>query len=242
MTVLEAHAAKAVAANQLSGEDYRAAARSWLRANLPASFRSDSASFSPPTLQASIAWEAAMHRVGLTGITWPQAYGGHGRTLREHLIANQEIGALAMPESVNSIGKELAGPDHSRRRHRGAEAALPARDPRDARHLVPGLLRTRSRLGPRRPAHARHAQRRDLADRRTEDLDQRRLSRTTLPRAGAHRRPGRPASRAGDVCGAARCRGRASAHHQIDRRTGKLLRGLLRRCGSVRIRCARGTR
>jgi alkylation response protein AidB-like acyl-CoA dehydrogenase len=77
---------------------------------LPASFRSDRAAFSPPTLQQSIAWEAAMHRAGLTGITWPEAYGGHGRTLREHLIANQEIGALAMPESVNSIGKELAGP------------------------------------------------------------------------------------------------------------------------------------
>lgn len=51
-----------------------------------------------------------MYRAGLTGITWPQAYGGHGLSLREHLIANQEIGALAMPESVNSIGKELAGP------------------------------------------------------------------------------------------------------------------------------------
>jgi alkylation response protein AidB-like acyl-CoA dehydrogenase len=51
-----------------------------------------------------------MYRAGLAGITWPQAYGGHGRTLREHLVANQEIGALAMPESVNSIGKELAGP------------------------------------------------------------------------------------------------------------------------------------
>jgi alkylation response protein AidB-like acyl-CoA dehydrogenase len=30
--------------------------------------------------------------------------------LREHLIVNQEIGSLAMPDSVNSIGKELAGP------------------------------------------------------------------------------------------------------------------------------------
>jgi alkylation response protein AidB-like acyl-CoA dehydrogenase len=51
-----------------------------------------------------------MHRAGLAGITWPEAYGGHGLTLREHLIANQEIGRLALPESVNSIGKELAGP------------------------------------------------------------------------------------------------------------------------------------
>jgi alkylation response protein AidB-like acyl-CoA dehydrogenase len=110
MSVLEAEAVQSATGGNLSGDAYRGEMRRWLRANLPPSFRSDSAVFTPPTLQQSVAWEAAMYRAGLTGITWPQAYGGHGRTLREHLIANQEIGALAMPESVNSIGKELAGP------------------------------------------------------------------------------------------------------------------------------------
>ncbi|WP_065755700.1 acyl-CoA dehydrogenase [Bradyrhizobium paxllaeri] len=109
MTVIETEP-PAAASGDLSGEAYRVAMRRWLRANLPANFRSDSAAFSPPTLPQSIAWEAAMYRAGLAGIIWPKGYGGHGRTLREHLIANQEIGALAMPESVNSIGKELAGP------------------------------------------------------------------------------------------------------------------------------------
>ena len=51
-----------------------------------------------------------MHQAGLAGMTWPKAYGGHGLTLREHLAVNKEIGALPMPESVSSIGKELAGP------------------------------------------------------------------------------------------------------------------------------------
>jgi alkylation response protein AidB-like acyl-CoA dehydrogenase len=110
MTVIEQEPPVTAAAAELSGEAYRVATRRWLRANLPASFRSDSAVFVSPTLSQSIDWEAAMYRAGLAGIIWPQAYGGHGRTLREHLIANQEIGALAMPESVNSIGKELAGP------------------------------------------------------------------------------------------------------------------------------------
>jgi alkylation response protein AidB-like acyl-CoA dehydrogenase len=110
MAVIEAEPPEATTARELSGDAYRVAMRRWLRANLPASFRSDSAAFSQPTLAQSIAWEAAMYRAGLAGITWPLAYGGHGRSLREHLIANQEIGALAMPESVNSIGKELAGP------------------------------------------------------------------------------------------------------------------------------------
>ncbi|MBB4397412.1 acyl-CoA dehydrogenase [Bradyrhizobium sp. ERR14] len=110
MSVVEAVSMQAVVVENLTDEAYRGAMRRWLQGNLPASFRSDSAAFASPTLQQSIAWEAAMYRAGLTGITWPQAYGGHGRSLREHLIANQEIGALAMPESVNSIGKELAGP------------------------------------------------------------------------------------------------------------------------------------
>ncbi|MBR0782089.1 acyl-CoA dehydrogenase [Bradyrhizobium iriomotense] len=110
MSVLEAVSTQSVAGENLTGEAYRDAMHRWLHANLPASFRSDSAAFAPPTLQQSVAWEAAMYRAGLTGITWPQVYGGHGRSLREHLIANQEIGRLAMPESVNSIGKELAGP------------------------------------------------------------------------------------------------------------------------------------
>jgi alkylation response protein AidB-like acyl-CoA dehydrogenase len=110
MTAVNINMQEGAVTASLSGEAYRQAARSWLAANLPASFRSDSTAFTPPSLAQSIAWEAALYRAGLAGITWPTEYGGHGRTLREHLIANQEIGALPMPESVNSIGKELAGP------------------------------------------------------------------------------------------------------------------------------------
>ncbi|MBN8899259.1 MAG: acyl-CoA dehydrogenase family protein, partial [Rhodospirillales bacterium] len=94
----------------LAGEEYRAHVRAWLAAHVPAGFLADQADHQAPDLDACRAWEAAMHRGGLAGITWPQAYGGHGLTLREHLIANQEIGRLALPESVNSLGKELAGP------------------------------------------------------------------------------------------------------------------------------------
>lgn len=133
MTVIEIAPPEAATTGGLSGEAYRVAMRRWLRANLPASFRSDDAAFSSPTLSQSIAWEAAMYRAGLAGITWPKAYGGHGRTLREHLIANQEIGALAIPESVNSIGKELAGPiilavGTEEQKHRFLPAILEMRD------------------------------------------------------------------------------------------------------------------
>ena len=94
----------------LAGEPFRAHVRAWLTANVPAGFLIDQPGYATPTLDQCKAWEAGMHRGGLAGITWPVEYGGHGLSLREHLIANQEIGRLGLPESVNSLGKELAGP------------------------------------------------------------------------------------------------------------------------------------
>ena len=93
-----------------STESYRQEKRTWLRANLPPGFRTDAPGYVSPALDAACTWEAAMHRAGLAGITWPIDYGGHGLSIREHQVANQEIGRVPMPESVNSIGKELAGP------------------------------------------------------------------------------------------------------------------------------------
>jgi alkylation response protein AidB-like acyl-CoA dehydrogenase len=89
---------------------YAARTRTWIEANLTDDLRTDKVTDDPATLQDKIAFEAAQHRGGLTGITWPVAYGGHGLTLREHLEANREIGLAPMPNAVNSIGKELAGP------------------------------------------------------------------------------------------------------------------------------------
>ncbi|GGC31061.1 acyl-CoA dehydrogenase [Siccirubricoccus deserti] len=89
---------------------YRARQRAWLAENLPPHWRADAVDYRPPSLDEAKAWEATLHREGFWGIAWPRDYGGHGLTLREHLISNQEIGRLPMPESQNSIGKELAGP------------------------------------------------------------------------------------------------------------------------------------
>ncbi|MDQ2185252.1 acyl-CoA dehydrogenase family protein [Alcaligenaceae bacterium A4P071] len=89
---------------------YRRHARAWLQSNLPDFMRTDHPDWREATLAESSAWEAAMYQAGLAGMTWPKSYGGHGLSLREHLAVNKEIGALPMPESVSSIGKELAGP------------------------------------------------------------------------------------------------------------------------------------
>ena len=89
---------------------YRQYARDWLQSNLPQHMRADSLDYRTPTLQESRDGEARMYDAGLAGMTWPTEYGGLGLSLREHLAVNKEVGALPMPESVSSIGKELAGP------------------------------------------------------------------------------------------------------------------------------------
>lgn len=89
---------------------YAAHARSWLQANLTDRLRIDRGFDNPAPLQELVAFEAELHKAGLAGITWSKEYGGHGLSLREHLEANREIGLAPMPNAVNSIGKELAGP------------------------------------------------------------------------------------------------------------------------------------
>ena len=89
---------------------YRRHARAWLEANLPDWMRADDPAYRSPTLDECRDWEARMYRAGLAGMTWPKVWGGHGLTVAEHLAVNKEIGRLMMPESVSSIGKELAGP------------------------------------------------------------------------------------------------------------------------------------
>jgi alkylation response protein AidB-like acyl-CoA dehydrogenase len=89
---------------------YAAHARAWLEENLTEDLRTDRAREDAVPLEELKRFEAAMHEAGLAGVTWPKAYGGHGLTLREHLEANREIGRAPVPNAVNSIGKELAGP------------------------------------------------------------------------------------------------------------------------------------
>lgn len=96
--------------NSIPTEAYGAYARKWLEENLTPCLRTDRAFENAASLPDLIEFEAALHRAGLAGITWPTEYSGHGRNLLEHLAANREIGLAPMPNSVNSIGKELVGP------------------------------------------------------------------------------------------------------------------------------------
>jgi len=92
------------------GEALRARLRGWLDENVPPHLLEDRPGHRPATVEELTEWERRCYHAGFWGITWPEAYGGHGLTIREHLIANQEIGRLALPPSVNSVAKELVGP------------------------------------------------------------------------------------------------------------------------------------
>lgn len=92
---------------------YRAEVRNWLLANLPASWVQGAQwpRLSEDDDQAFlIDWERQLYAAGYSGVAWPEAYGGQGRSLIDDLIVNEEIGRLGAPESINTIGRELVAP------------------------------------------------------------------------------------------------------------------------------------
>ena len=118
-------------------------------------------------------------------------------------------------------------PDDPAVGHRRTEAAVHRRDPEGRDRLVPGVQRTRRRVGPGRPQDAGGARRRRVGHQRPEGLDDagalRRLhlpARPHRPRRAEARRhllPPRPHEAAG----------RRGATHRADRRLGRIQRGLL---------------
>jgi len=81
----------------------------WLEANTPPHFLADGAQFREPGLDEVRQWERALYEAGLAAVSWPVEYGGQGGTMLGHLAVSKEIGRRALPESVNSIGKEIVG-------------------------------------------------------------------------------------------------------------------------------------
>jgi alkylation response protein AidB-like acyl-CoA dehydrogenase len=89
---------------------YRLRVRRWLDLNFPESWRPDRVTYATPEPDRQIAWERQLYEAGFAGYTWPAAYGGQGLTLSEQLIANEELGQVGIPDSLNAIGKDLIGP------------------------------------------------------------------------------------------------------------------------------------
>src|SRR6266545_378722 len=56
------------------------------------------------------AWLKKLYEAGYVGITWPEEYGGRGRTFMDQLIFNDEMILAHAPEPINVIGLGMGGP------------------------------------------------------------------------------------------------------------------------------------
>lgn len=84
--------------------------RDWIAGNFPRTWMPDRADYAAPVFAEQIAWERSLYEAGFAGFTWPRDYGGQGQTLVEQLVANEELGRVGLPDSLNGIGKDMIGP------------------------------------------------------------------------------------------------------------------------------------
>jgi alkylation response protein AidB-like acyl-CoA dehydrogenase len=89
-------------------EAFRAEARAWLEANVPAR---PLASFDTPQgFEEHRAWERRLHGAGWAMVPWPVEYGGRGADLLEWLVFEEEYYRAGAPGRVNQNGIFLLGP------------------------------------------------------------------------------------------------------------------------------------
>lgn len=92
---------------------FRVELRQWLAANLASDWDGDR--FRGPiddaeNFKLQHGWERKLNDGGYSGLHWPKAYGGRGKTIVEQYVFMEELGRVAAPEGINSIGRELVGP------------------------------------------------------------------------------------------------------------------------------------
>jgi alkylation response protein AidB-like acyl-CoA dehydrogenase len=108
-------------------EQFRADVREWLEANLTGEFANMRGAGGPgrehERHDERLAWNQRLATAGWTCLGWPAEHGGRGASLIQQV------------------------------RHAGAARSLPAADPGRSRAVVPGLLRTWSRLRPGQRGH-----------------------------------------------------------------------------------------
>ena len=93
---------------------FRAEARRWLRASLPAGWGTP-AFAKPASLEARVAfaraWQRRLHEGGFAGVDWPREYGGRSATVRESLVWWEEYARAGAPNLIQlSVGTSLVGP------------------------------------------------------------------------------------------------------------------------------------
>jgi alkylation response protein AidB-like acyl-CoA dehydrogenase len=97
-------------------ESFRAEARAWLEANVPASLRGNPDrildSFMAgerPTAELAL-WRRRMGEKGWGAPTWPAAYGGGGLSAAQARVLAQEMAAMGVANPIVGMGTSMFGP------------------------------------------------------------------------------------------------------------------------------------
>jgi alkylation response protein AidB-like acyl-CoA dehydrogenase len=91
-----------------SEKKFRDEVRAWLKSNAP---RDDDASGDMKTfIENRRAWQKKLYDAGYVGMTWPEEYGGRGRSFLDQLIFNDEMIIAHAPDPINVIGLGMGGP------------------------------------------------------------------------------------------------------------------------------------
>ena len=133
-----------------------------------------------------VRWQARLAEGRWVGVHWPEAYGGRSATPVEVALYHMAYAASGAPQPVNRVGHQPGRADPAGPRHRGAEAAVAALDPRRQRAVVPAVQRARRRQRPGVAAHPGRAggRRRHRAEARVGWCRARRCGPATPARPG----------------------------------------------------------
>ncbi len=89
---------------------FRDELRSWLEKNVPAPYAGSAHTDNPEYVEYLRTWQNKLFRAGWVGLTWPEAYGGRGRTPIEQAIFMEETARVNAPELIGVLGIALIGP------------------------------------------------------------------------------------------------------------------------------------
>ena len=98
----------------VSDEEFRAAAKEWLAANLVGEFASLKGRGGPGDEEVGFEirerWELVLGEAGWIGLGWPVAFGGRNATVAQQIIWAEEYARAEAPGRVNHMGENLLGP------------------------------------------------------------------------------------------------------------------------------------
>lgn len=93
-------------------EAFRQELRTWLGANMPPAYASDTFEerSAEDRFEIQLAWQKQLHQGNWVGTHWPKEYGGRGATILEQVIYAEEMARVHAPGIANMLGVMLVGP------------------------------------------------------------------------------------------------------------------------------------